>query len=88
MQPRSRQSRVPHILAVVGAAAVVMLGVALGHVLAGPAMLPPALLVSLLGGAAVAYAVELGGYANLRPVDRYRREREPLAGPRPGARLG
>jgi hypothetical protein len=42
-------------------------------------------LASLLCGAVLACAFELGG---LRPAERYRRKHERLAGPRPGARLG
>ncbi len=49
------------------------------------AMSAALVLASLLGGAVLACLFE---FSRLKPADRYRQEHEPLAGPRPGARLG
>ena len=84
MLPLRRGSPIMILAVLAGAVAAVGLVVVIGPLLSGAAMMPAALLLSLLAGAAIACYVE---YASLRPLERYRRNHAPLAGPRRGARL-
>jgi len=85
MAPATRRS-VRCLMLAVGAVATAALIFLIGPRTAAVTLAPVTLmLLSLMAGAAVAFCIER---AHGRPVDRYRRRHELLAGPRSGARLG